>query len=52
MTATGRRIFSLDAGRKYFSIEELKTLVAKAAQLGYTDIQLLFFQAEDGIRDC
>lgn len=48
MTATGRRIFSLDAGRKYFSLEELKTLVAKAAQLGYTDIHLLL--GNEGLR--
>ena len=34
-----KSVFSIDAGRKYFSVEQLEELVAKASQNGYTDVQ-------------
>lgn len=43
-----KRIFSLDAGRKYFSLHQLKAIVDKLAQTGYTDFHLLV--GHDGLR--
>ncbi|MDO4814219.1 MAG: family 20 glycosylhydrolase [Gemella sp.] len=34
-------VFSLDAGRKYFTPESLKTTITNVADLGYTDFHLL-----------
>ncbi|MBY5035043.1 family 20 glycosylhydrolase [Streptococcus gallolyticus] len=48
MTETGRRVFSLDAGRKYFSPEALKKLMDAASGLGYTDFHLLL--GNEGLR--
>lgn len=36
-----KSIFSIDAGRKYFSEEQLKTIIDKAYKNGYTDVQIL-----------
>lgn len=36
-----KSVFSIDAGRKYFSTEQLKTIINKAYQNGYTDVQIL-----------
>ncbi|MBZ2106778.1 endo-beta-N-acetylglucosaminidase [Streptococcus mitis] len=35
-----RKVVSLDAGRKYFSVAQIKELVDQLAQYGYTDLQL------------
>ena len=43
-----KSVFSIDAGRKYFSVEQLEELVAKASQNGYTDVQLIL--GNDGLR--
>ena len=34
-------VFSIDAGRKYFSEEQLKGIIDKAYKNGYTDVQIL-----------
>lgn len=36
-----KSVFSIDAGRKYFSKDQLKTIINKAYQNGYTDVQIL-----------
>lgn len=36
-----KRVFSIDAGRKYFSEEQLIQIVDKAYLKGYTDVQIL-----------
>ena len=36
-----KSIFSIDAGRKYFSEEQLKSIIDKAYKNGYTDVQIL-----------
>ena len=36
-----RSVFSIDAGRKYFSEEQLIRIVEKAYKNGYTDVQIL-----------
>ena len=36
-----RKIVSIDAGRKYFSPEQLKEIIDKAKEYGYTDLHLL-----------
>ncbi len=36
-----KSVFSIDAGRKYFSLEQLKEIVDKAYKNGYTDVQVL-----------
>ncbi len=36
-----KSVFSIDAGRKYFSVDQLKTIINKAYQNGYTDVQIL-----------
>ena len=41
-------IFSIDAGRKYFSADQLKQIIDHAAKNGYTDVQLIL--ANDGMR--
>lgn len=43
-----RSIFSIDAGRKYFSADQLKQIIDRAAKNGYTDVQLIL--ANDGMR--
>ncbi|WP_461810969.1 family 20 glycosylhydrolase [Faecalimonas sp.] len=43
-----KSVFSIDAGRKYFSLEQLKTIVNKAYKNGYTDVQILL--GNDGLR--
>ena len=35
-----KSVFSIDAGRKYFSVDQLKTIINKAYQNGYTDVQI------------
>ncbi len=41
-------IFSIDAGRKYFSKAQLKQIIKKAYEDGYTDVQLIL--GNDGLR--
>lgn len=41
-------IFSIDAGRKYFSADQIKQIIDRAAKNGYTDVQLIL--ANDGMR--
>lgn len=41
-------IFSIDAGRKYFSADQLKQIIDRAVKNGYTDVQLIL--ANDGMR--
>ena len=49
MAAEGvHSIFSIDAGRKYFSADQLKQIIDRAAKNGYTDVQLIL--ANDGMR--
>lgn len=36
-----KAVFSIDAGRKYFSEEQLKQIIDKAYKNGYTDVQIL-----------
>lgn len=36
-----KSIFSIDAGRKYFSEAQLKSIIDKAYKNGYTDVQIL-----------
>ena len=43
-----KKIVSIDAGRKYFSPEQLKEIVDKAKHYGYTDLHLLV--GNDGLR--
>lgn len=43
-----KKIISIDAGRKYFSPEQLKTIIDKAHEYGYTDLHLLL--GNDGLR--
>lgn len=43
-----KAVFSIDAGRKYFSKGELERLIQKAGDLGYTDFQLIL--GNDGLR--
>ena len=43
-----KRVISIDAGRKYFSLEQLKRIVDKASELGYSDLHLLV--GNDGMR--
>lgn len=42
------KVISIDAGRKYFSLEQLKRIVDKASELGYSDAHLLL--GNDGLR--
>uniref|UniRef100_UPI00260DA110 family 20 glycosylhydrolase n=1 Tax=Peptacetobacter sp. TaxID=2991975 RepID=UPI00260DA110 len=41
-------VFSIDAGRKYFSKEQLMKIIKKASENGYTDVQLIL--GNDGLR--
>ncbi|MBY4796953.1 family 20 glycosylhydrolase [Collinsella sp. AGMB00827] len=43
-----KSIFSLDAGRKYFSEDQLKQIIDRAYTDGYTDVQLIL--GNDGLR--
>lgn len=43
-----KSIFSIDAGRKYFSPEQLKSIIDRAYTNGYTDVQLIL--GNDGLR--
>lgn len=40
-TVEKKSVFSIDAGRKYFSEEQLIQIIEKAYQNGYTDVQLI-----------
>ena len=42
------KVISIDAGRKYFSTEQLKRIIDKASELGYSDLHLLL--GNDGLR--
>jgi len=42
------KVISIDAGRKYFTLDQLKRIVDKASELGYSDIHLLL--GNDGLR--
>ena len=41
-------IFSIDAGRKYFSVDQIRQIIDRAAVNGYTDVQLIL--GNDGMR--
>lgn len=43
-----RSVLSIDAGRKYFSEEQLKAIIDKAYKGGYTSVQILL--GNDGLR--
>lgn len=43
-----RSVFSIDAGRKYFSEDQLKAIIDKAYKNGYTSVQILL--GNDGLR--
>ena len=43
-----KKVVSIDAGRKYFSLDQLKRIVDKASELGYSDLHLLV--GNDGMR--
>ena len=42
------KVISIDAGRKYFTLDQLKRIVNKASELGYSDVHLLL--GNDGLR--
>ena len=42
------KVISIDAGRKYFTLDQLKSIVDKASELGYSDVHLLL--GNDGLR--
>ena len=42
------KVFSIDAGRKYFSVNQLKDIIDLAEYYGYTDLHLLL--GNDGMR--
>ena len=42
------KVISIDAGRKYFTLDQLKRIVYKASELGYSDVHLLL--GNDGLR--
>ena len=42
------KVISIDAGRKYFTLDQLKRIVDKASELGYSDAHLLL--GNDGLR--
>ena len=42
------KVISIDAGRKYFTLDQLKRIVDKASELGYSGIHLLL--GNDGLR--
>ena len=41
-------VYSIDAGRKFFSVEQIKEIIDNASNIGYTHVQLLF--GNDGLR--
>lgn len=41
-------VYSIDAGRKFFSVEQIKEIIDNASNTGYTHVQLLF--GNDGLR--
>ncbi len=41
-------VYSIDAGRKFFSVEQIKEIINNASNIGYTHVQLLF--GNDGLR--
>ena len=43
-----KKILSIDAGRKYFSKEQLETIIEKASQAGFTGIEVIL--ANNGLR--
>ena len=45
---TKNKVISIDAGRKYFTLDQLKRIVDKASELGYSDLHLLL--GNDGLR--
>ena len=47
-TETPRAVFSIDAGRKYFSKDQLEGIISKAYMKGYSDVQILL--GNDGLR--
>lgn len=42
------KVISIDAGRKYFTLDQLKRIVDKVSELGYSDVHLLL--GNDGLR--
>ena len=46
--STKMSVYSIDAGRKYFSVNQLKEIIDSANQNGFTHVQLLF--GNDGLR--
>ncbi|EFX58063.1 LPXTG-anchored beta-N-acetylhexosaminidase StrH [Streptococcus sp. M334] len=42
------KVISIDAGRKYFTLDQLKRIVDKSSELGYSDVHLLL--GNDGLR--
>lgn len=46
--STKMSVYSIDAGRKYFSVDQLKEIIDSANQNGFTHVQLLF--GNDGLR--
>ena len=42
------KVISIDAGRKYFTLDQLKRIVYKASELGYSDVHLLL--GNNGLR--
>ena len=42
------KVISIDAGRKYFTLDQLKRIVDKTSELGYSDVHLLL--GNDGLR--
>ena len=45
---TKMSVYSIDAGRKFFSVEQLKEIIDTAEKTGYTHVQILF--GNDGLR--
>lgn len=45
---TKMSVYSIDAGRKFFSVEQLKEIIDTAEKIGYTHVQILF--GNDGLR--
>lgn len=45
---TKMSVYSIDAGRKFFSVNQIKEIIDTANKTGYTHVQLLF--GNDGLR--
>ena len=43
-----KKVISIDAGRKYFSPDQIKEIIDEASKTGYTDLHLLV--GNDGLR--